>query len=382
MKECFRCFSIETQKLIHYQNDSSYPVPPTIKDVAKKAGVALSTVSLVINDRPNVAPGTKARVRRAIEELNYHPRRSAQTLASHQTGNIGFILTEDHFSNAEPFYTKIFLGTEFKSRDHNFYVLLTTVPNTFRPAVDTPRFLRERNVDGVVLAGRVPVSLCKQIHQLDLPHVYVDYAPPGRRGNVVLMDNHRGALLAMQHLFDLGHRRIAFIGGELSHPSIQDRFDGYKSALAEAGIPIDANMIHLEQRYTTVPEGYQATRALLEKGVSFTALFAANDAMAIGAMQCLKEHGMTIPREVSVVGYDDVEASAHSEPPLTTVHVEKEGMGAIAIRRLVEMIRTKKKLVGTVYTPVELVVRQTTAPVAPKSFEPIVLNLQAQPERR
>jgi len=342
-------------------------VSPTIKDVAKKAGVALSTVSLVLNDRPNVAPETKARVRRAIEELNYHPRRSAQTLASHQTGNIGFILTDDHFSHAEPFYTKIFLGTEFESRDHNFYVLLTTVPNTFRPALDTPRFLRERNVDGVVLAGRVPRGLCKVIHRLDLPHVYVDFAPPGRRGNVVLMDNRHGALLAMQHLFELGHRRIAFIGGELSHPSIRDRFDGYKNALAEAGIGFEANLVHLDRDYTTVREGYRATAALFEKGVSFTALFAANDAMAIGAMQYLKEHGLTIPREISIVGYDDVEASEHSDPPLTTVHVEKEGMGAIAIRRLVEMIRTKKKLVGTLYTPVELVVRQSTAPVVPQN---------------
>ena len=336
-------------------------MPPTIKDVAKKAGVALSTVSLVLNDRPNVAPETKARVRRAIEELNYHPRRSAQTLASHQTGNIGFILTEDHFSHAEPFYTKIFLGTEFESRDHNFYVLLTTVPNTFRPAIDTPRFLRERNVDGVVLAGRVPSGLCKQIHRLDLPHVYVDFAPPGWRGNVILMDNRRGALLAMRHLFDLGHRRIAFIAGELSHPSIRDRYEGYKNALAEAGIPFDENLVQIDQRHTSVAEGYQAAQALLEIGSSFTALFAANDAMAIGAMQYMKEYGLTIPHDISVVGYDNVDASAHLEPPLTTVHVEKEEMGAIAVRRLVEMIQTKRKLIGTIYTPVELVVRQSTA---------------------
>ena len=137
---------------------------PTIKDVAKKAGVSLSTVSLVINDKQNVSEATIRKVQQAIQELNYHPRRSAQVLASKKSGNIGFILTNDHFSRAEPFYTKIFLGSEFEARKHNYYILLTTIENKFSKK-SIPRFLLEKNVDGVILAGRVPESLVNYIYK-------------------------------------------------------------------------------------------------------------------------------------------------------------------------------------------------------------------------
>ncbi|HEX9614557.1 MAG TPA: LacI family DNA-binding transcriptional regulator, partial [Bacteroidota bacterium] len=131
---------------------------PTIKDVARKAGLSLSTVSLVLNEKENVSVETRTKVLKIINELDYHPRRSARGLASKLTGNIGFILTDDHFTQAEPFYTKIFLGTEFEARKHNYYVLLTTVGRTVKESAEVPRFLLEQNVDGVVIAGRIGVS--------------------------------------------------------------------------------------------------------------------------------------------------------------------------------------------------------------------------------
>src|SRR5262245_59028467 len=188
----------------------------TIRDVAKKAGVAISTASLVINDRPNVNPETKERVLQAIRELDFHPRRHARALASQKTGNIGFIPTEEHFSLAEPFYTKIFLGTEFESRKFNYYILLTTVPSSFRLENDLPRFLRERNVDGILFAGRVPLILAQHVREFRLPHVFIDFSPRDRTSNVVMMDNLLGAVQAVRHLLALGHRQIAFIGGDIS----------------------------------------------------------------------------------------------------------------------------------------------------------------------
>jgi LacI family transcriptional regulator len=349
---------------------------PTIRDVARKAGVAVSTASLVINDRPNVNPETKERVLLAIRELNYHPRRHAQALASQKTGNIGFILTEDHFSRAEPFYTKIFLGTEFESRKFNYYILLTTVPGNFRLETDLPRFLRERNVDGVLLAGRVPVALMEHLRELKLPHVYIDFAPRDKQGNVVMMDNLLGASLAVRHLIELEHRHIAFIGGDMAHPSISTRLEGYRQTLQQAQLPVSEDLIEIKESYTATEDGFRAVEKLLSRRAFFTAIFAANDAMAIGAMQCLKNNGRQIPAEVSVVGFDDIEAGTHTQPQLTTIRVDKEELGAVASRRLVEMIETKKEFFGKVFTPVELVVREST--VSPPVGNGQIKNAEVQ----
>lgn len=336
----------------------------TIKDVAQKARVSEATVSLVLNNKASLRAETRQRVLKAIQQLNYHPRHVARGLASRKSGNLGFILTDDHFSRAEPFYTKIFLGTEFESRKHQYYILLTTIPRTFHVDSDLPRFLRDRNVDGVLLAGHVPTALSKYLLKLKMPHVFIDFSPSHKQGNVVMMDNLLGATLAVRHLIELGHRRIAFIGGDLTHPSIIKRLEGYKQALLESQLSIEDDLIDGVESNTAPDNGARATEKLIARGAQFTALFAANDAMAIGAMQCLQKHGRQIPAEVSIVGFDDIEAGAHTQPTLTTIRVDKEELGAVALRRLMEMIETKKELPGKVFTPVELVVRQSTAPPA------------------
>ena len=206
----------------------------TIKDVAKKVGVSVSTVSLVLNKKRGVTEETKKKILRAIEELNYHPHRIARGLASKKNGNIGFILTNYHFSRAEPFYTKIFLGSEFEARQHNYYILLTTVENKFTKN-DIPRFLLEKNVDGVILAGKVPAGLIEYISNYDLPVVFIDYIPPKGKYIAVLMDNVDGANQAISHLIEKGHRQISFVGGDINHPSIAARLEGYKQALQHDG---------------------------------------------------------------------------------------------------------------------------------------------------
>lgn len=336
----------------------------TIKDVAQKAKVSEATVSLVLNNKASIREETRQRVLKAIQQLNYHPRHTARGLASRKSGNIGFILTDDHFSRAEPFYTKIFLGTEFESRKYKYYILLTTIPRAFHIETDLPRFLRERNVDGVMLAGHVPTVLSEHLFKLKMPHVFIDFSPRHKQGNVVIMDNLLGATLAVRHLLDLGHRRIAFVGGDITHPSIAKRLEGYQQALLEAQLPIADDLIESVESNTGSDDGVRATEKLLARGAQFTAIFAANDAMAIGAMQCLKKNRQQIPVDVSIVGFDDIEAGTHTQPSLTTIRVDKEELGAVAMRRLVEMIETKKELPGKVFTPVELVVRQSTAPPA------------------
>ncbi|MDZ7400396.1 MAG: LacI family transcriptional regulator [candidate division KSB1 bacterium] len=332
---------------------------PTIKDVAQRAGVSLSTVSLVLNRKKNVSEETAKRVQQAIKELDYHPQRSAQGLASKKSGNIGFILTSDHFSRAEPFYTKIFLGSEFEARKHNYYILLTTVEQDFHRKC-IPRFLLERNVDGVILAGRVPDGLISYVEQMDLPLIFIDYFPANGNYPAVLIDNTFGAKQAVKHLIDKGHRQIAFIGGDISHPSIQDRFLGYKQALEEASIPFNENLAVVDEDYPGDKNGYSAMCKLRKRKASFTAVFAANDAMAFGCMKCLKEKGIRVPDQVALVGFDDVDVSWQMDPQLTTIRVNKEDMGALAVKNLVDLISSHKKSLGKILVPVELVVRNSS----------------------
>lgn len=332
---------------------------PTIKDVAKKAGVSLSTVSLVLNRKKNVSDDTVKKVQQAIHELNYHPRRSAQGLASKKSGNIGFILTNDHFSHAEPFYTKIFLGSEFEARKYNYYIILTTIEHKFNKKT-IPRFLLERNVDGIILAGRVPDGLVAYIHQLNLPLLFIDYFPSNGNYPAVLIDNIAGAKQAVKHLIKKGHRQIAFVGGDISHPSIQERFLGYKQALEEGKIPFDEKLIVIDENYPGDSNGYSAVCKLEKRKVLFTAIFAANDAMAFGCMRCLKEKGVKVPDQIALVGFDDVDVARQMEPYLTTLKVDKEDMGAIAVKSIVDMIANNKKSLGKILVPVELVVRNSS----------------------
>jgi LacI family transcriptional regulator len=333
---------------------------PTIQDVARLSGLSVSTVSLVINNRGYVSAETREKILSVIEHLSYHPTRSAQGLASKTSGNLGFILTQDHFSRAEPFYTRIFLGTEFEARNHNFYILLTTVSKTFRSGSEIPRFLLERNVDGVVAAGRVDTKLLDYIDTHGIPIVLVDYELKRQRFSSVLIDNLAGAHLAVKHLIECGHREIGFIAGDLRHPSIAERYAGFKEALREHAIPYRDELCSIDQPDTRVNDGTNAIRAILERGARPTAVFAANDAMAIGCVRRVRELGIRIPQDLAIVGFDDIDMSSHVEPRLTTVRVFKEEMGKLAVLRLVDIIQKEMKHVVTTRVPVELVVREST----------------------
>jgi LacI family transcriptional regulator len=333
---------------------------PTIKDVAKTANVSTATVSLVINNHERISPETRLKVNKAIEELNYHPFRSARGLVSQKTGNIGFILTEDHFLRSEPFYTRIFLGTEFAARENEFYILLTTVPSVFKTGDRLPRFVLERNVDGIIIAGKVPCDLIISLEKYNLPLVFIDYYPENNKYSEVLIDNISGGKKAVQCLTKLGHKNIGFVAGDILHPSIKDRFQGYKIALEEAGLFYDSNYYVTDENNPARENGYSAAEKLLKKNKKISAIFACNDAMAIGVMQYLKENKINIPDDVSIIGFDNVEADLSLDPPLSTIGVEKTDMGIEAIRLMSEILKNKVKTIKKVLVPVELICRKST----------------------
>jgi LacI family transcriptional regulator len=330
--------------------------------VAREAGCSPSTVSLVVNKRGYVSDETRKRVLTVVKALGYHPTRSARGLASKTSGNIGFILREDHFSRAEPFYTRVFLGAEFAARDHSYYILLTTIPKEFSESEDIPRFLLERNVDGLIVAGKVHNRFLEHVDRFGLPVLLVDFEVKRKRYPSVLIENISGARAAVNHLITLGHRSIAFVSGDITHPSLLARLEGYRETLEEHGIEIHDDLVDLQEPDSATVSGANAMRRILGRRPPPTAVFAANDAMAIGCMQQIRQAGLRIPEDISVVGFDDIEMCSLVEPRLSTVRVFKEELGRLAVEQLTWAIQNSSAAPVTSHVPVELVVRESTGP--------------------
>jgi LacI family transcriptional regulator len=338
----------------------------TIKDVAKEAGVSIATVSFVINNSKHISPETKTRVLKAIKSLNYHASKSAVNLVSGKTGNIGFILTDDHFLRTEPFYTSIFLGTEFEARNAGYYILLTSITPNFGKDDPLPRFILNNSVDGIIVAGKIPANLIDRISSYKLPTVYIDYIPTKNCCPLVLIDNLQGGLMATNHLIELGHTNIAFIGADIEHPSLSDRLKGYKQALENAKIQTKNNLIVTNSKYPDRVNGYNSIKSLLSKNKNVTAVFACNDAMAIGVLNYLNDYGYKVPKDISLIGFDDVEADLMLNPPLTTIRVPKIEMGIEAMKLLVNTLKNKKSLSNKILVPIELIKRESTSTIRKK----------------
>ncbi|GIV60519.1 MAG: transcriptional regulator [Rhodothermaceae bacterium] len=313
----------------------------TIRDVAAEAEVSISTVSLVLNGKGNVSDETRERVLEIAEQLGYVPRPAARNLAARRTGNVGFVLRDDHFTRSEPFYTRIFLGTEFEARHQNLYVLLTTIPRSYRPGEHTPRFLRERNVDGILVAGKVDPAFLEEAGRTGVPVVLIDFEWEALPAFVI--NNQAGAREAVEYLLGRGHRRIAFLGADLDHPSLRDRLDGYRLALSSAGLPLDENLLLVDNdQDPTYSTGFRLAEQLFALDPPPTAVFCVNDALALGVLDQARQRGIPVPERLAVVGFDDVERAAEAAPPLTTVRVFKEHLGELAMRHLGSLIEAPK----------------------------------------
>jgi LacI family transcriptional regulator, galactose operon repressor len=333
---------------------------PTIKDVAIQASVSTATVSLALHDNKRISTATKNKVLKAVKELNYYPSRSAQDLVGKRSGNIGFILTDDRFLRTEPFYTRIFLGTEFAAGDNDYYVLLKTIKTDFKTGDLIPRFILERSIDGIIIAGKVPDVFIDEILKYNLPIVLIDYQTPNHPIPSVTCDNIQGGITATMHLINQGHKSIAFIGGDVSHPSISDRLIGYKKALTNASLSVDKELIITTSESTDRQGGYNSAKVLFSKNKNITAIYACNDAMAIGVMHFAKDNNIKIPEDISLIGFDDVEADLLIDPPLTTIRVPKIDLGMEAVQLLINNIKTKNQSHKKILVPVELIVREST----------------------
>jgi len=332
----------------------------TIKEVATEARVSTATVSLALNNHPRISLQTRETVIKAAKKLNYYPSRSARALVSKRTGNIGFVLTQDHFLKTEPFYTKIFLGATFGAQKQDYYVFLNIIEPNFSAEDQLPRFVLERNIDGIILAGKVPANFLKFLRRYKIPTVFVDYIPEQDDYKSVVIDNVRGGFLATEHLVKLGHTDIAFIGGEIDHPSIAGRLIGYKSTLKKYKIKINKKLILANRSSTNKINGYRAAEKLFASKQIFSAVFCSNDTMALGFIDYLRDKRPFKLNKISIIGFDDIEIDLVSSPSLSTIRVNKLELGIESVKLLVNVIKEENYTNRKIILPVELIKREST----------------------
>ena len=304
----------------------------TIRDVARRAEVSIATVSRVLNDTCPVAEDKRHRVLDAVQALGYSPNPAARSLLKQETGGLGVLLP---YVWGE-FFSEFLVGVDQAAQENGFFLLIAA---SHRSETDLKSALQSmhKRVDGLlIMATEVPAEAVQALMPADIPAVFVNTQSASDAFDTFDFDNFEGMFKMTTHLLKLGHRRIAFVKGPPGAQDGEQRFLGYRAALAERGVPHSA-ALEIAADYS--PEaGYEAGRDVLALDPLPTAVVAVNDYCAIGVMSALREAGVRIPDEVSVAGFDGIPSARFTYPPLSTVHVPIREIGMAAIERLVERL--------------------------------------------
>jgi LacI family transcriptional regulator, galactose operon repressor len=327
----------------------------TIREVAESAGVSYATVSHVINNTRLVSQETRERVLAAMDALNYHPNELARSLRQGKTHTIGLVLPD----SANPFFAEISRGIEDEAFKKGYSVFLCNTELDTQRELFYVDVLSKKQVDGIIFvaAGDQADSLDFLLRR-SMPVVMIDRNVPNVEVDAVLTDNQLGGFLATRHLIELGHKRIACIAGPSSITPSAERMIGYRRALEEAGLSYDENLI-LRGDYHA-QSGLDITHSILTMNPRPTAIFALNDLMALGALRAAAEANYSVPRDLAVVGYDDLELAQFTNPPLTTIAQPKKEIGAQAVYLLVDRIAQKGRPTSRLVLAPELIIRRST----------------------
>jgi len=336
-------------------------VPLTLEQVAKLAGVSRSTVSRVINEHSSVRPQVRERVWKIIHDKNYQPHQAARTLVTRRTNVIGLIIPEVvNRLFTDPFFPQLTQGIAEVCNQEGYYLMLTLMTaNTDRDTL-YHRILHSSQLDGVIVAS-APLNdpIVPRLQESCQPFVLVGHHPNHPEVAWVDVDNVTGAKSVTEHLLSLGHRRIASITGPLGNIAGQDRLEGYRQALAQAKIPYDEALV--AEGDCTEESGFFAMGRLLWEEP--TAVFAASDVMAVGAMKALAQTGRHVPGDTSVAGYDDDPIATLVNPPLTTVQQSVVDLGKGAAEMLIRILEHPDAPVRPQLLSTHLVVRGSTGKI-------------------
>lgn len=330
---------------------------PTLEAVAARAGVSRATVSRVVNHSPKVTDEVATLVNAAIDELGYVPNRAARSLASRRTQNVALIVPESAAKVFDdPFFSNIVQGIALHLADTDYTLSLLIASET--SSEKTRRYLRGGNVDGALVVSHHSGDHSYTRLGASIPLVFGGRPlnPSETDSYYVDVDNVTGGRVATQHLIDLGRRHIATVAGRIDMPGGVDRLTGWREALQTAGL--DDSLV--EHGDFSPQHGAEAMKRLLNRGKPIDAVFAANDQMAVGAYSALHDAGLSIPGDVSVVGFDNDKYAPTATPPLTTINQSTEKMGAMMASVLIRLIEGDTDVPRVTWMPTELVVREST----------------------
>ncbi|GAB2959691.1 LacI family DNA-binding transcriptional regulator [Saccharothrix stipae] len=341
----------------------------TIREIAQLCGVSVATVSRVFNQPLTVSKEKREVVERVARELDYRPNESARALATKRSGLIGLVWDTDHRRPGwrHPYLQELLIGLKSALSAHGYHLLmlatsgsaaLRAVGASLADPVAYVNMTRRHHLGGLVLIDSgSDAPAFAAFAQSGLPCVAVDVAVDGPRATYVTSDNVGGAAMAVRHLVDTGHRRIATITGPRTNRPAADRLDGFRAAMGEAGLAVPPEYVVEGDFYR--PSGQAAMRSLIALPEPPTAVFCASDEMAVGALLAARHAGLRVPDELAVVGFDDIELAALVDPPLTTLAQDKAGIGVAAARAVLTMVHGGDKP-SPAFLPTRLVVRASS----------------------
>lgn len=328
----------------------------TIYDIAKAAGVSIATVSKVMNGTGRISTDTRERINEIMQELDYQPSVVASALTGKSTFTIGLLIPD----LANPLYAEIARSVEDRGRELGFNLVMCSTDNNPRREGEYVTFLKQKKVDGIIISTGVSnETVLRSLSKQRIPLAFVTRDIPSLEADCVRVDDYKGGYKAASHLIGLGHRHIAVITEDLGLNASKERVRGFRYALQEACIE-DGNPVIVES-VSSVEEGKRHALELLHSENSPTAIFATNDLLAIGAIQAAKELRLTIPWDLSIIGFDNTLLAGIVDPPLTTVTQPIAQMGRLVMDLIIQEVRGQKQGKQSIVLTPELIVRQSTA---------------------
>jgi DNA-binding LacI/PurR family transcriptional regulator len=327
-----------------------------LRDIAKHAGVSISTASRVLSNAGGISESVQEHVLRVAADLGYKKSDDNETS---QLRNVTLLTSLHLGSTIDPFHADVLNGVELACGEAGVHLSYATFNNGASTDEKVLTRLQNNQIDGLLLLSLDDSHVIEQIRSLNIPIVMINIDNPELAEDAFLPDNYQGSRLAMRHLLDNGHKRILHIT-QSKRRTIRLRTETYKTALAEAGIRYDPKLI--VECEINPEETYQViTNRLAQSELDFTAVFCANDLSAMGFMRAAQDSGLSIPQDVSVIGFDDVASAAFLSPPLTTIRIETKELASLSVRRLIERARTPDLIPIRVLLSCNLVERRSVA---------------------
>lgn len=332
---------------------------PTIKDIAKIAKVSPTAVSMALNDRPRIGQETRKRILRIAKELNYQPNFVARSLVMKRSHTIGLIIT----TIMNPFYPELAKGIEDKAMELGYNIILCSTNYALKLEKYYINILRSKGVDGIIFSSvENNDPNIKPLIEEHYPFILVNRRIRNRlldkKIDYIVLDNFSGGYMAVEHLYKLGHRRIGIIAGSLTTSTAIERTEGAKKLLKEYGLKLDMNQL-MECNFSK-DLAYHATKKFLSMKSPPTAIFSENDYMALGVREAIMDAGLRIPENMALVGFDDIAFTALKGVEITTVSQKKYEMGALAVKILIEKIKSDSPLkANQIILEPELIIRSS-----------------------